>query len=223
MELGSDEAGKGPVLGPMVVAAVATTDQSVLPQGLADSKELEPDRRRELAAELEAADRVSVGVQVIGVERIDDPETDMNSLTVSGHAAAIDDAAAKRNRDTTETEPVTGLADAGDTSAKRFERRVTEACELSIDLDARHGADGEDAVVAAASIVAKVRRDERIARLDGQYEADIGSGYPSDPTTRQFLESYAAEHGTVPPCARRSWATCDDVLASVEQSGLEEF
>jgi len=222
MELGSDEAGKGPVLGPMVVAAVATPDRSTLPAGLADSKELAPDRRQELAAELDATETVSIGVETIPVDRIDAPETDMNFLTVAGHAAAID-AALMGTTQEDEVAPVTGLADAGDTSAERFGRRVRERCETTIELEARHGADGEDALVAAASIVAKVRRDEHIARLDHQYEADVGSGYPSDPTTRQFLETYAAEHGEVPPCARRSWSTCDDVLEPVEQSGLGEF
>ena len=51
----------------------------------------------------------------------------------------------------------------------------------------------------------------------------VGSGYPSDPTTRSFLRAYVADHGDVPDCARRSWSTCDDVLAAAEQSGLDDF
>jgi len=70
-----------------------------------------------------------------------------------------------------------------------------------------------------------VARDARMAAIDDGYpEYDgVGSGYPSDPTTRSFLRAYVADHGDVPDCARRSWATCDDVLAAAEQSGLDEF
>jgi ribonuclease HII len=218
MEIGSDEAGKGPVLGPMVVAAVGTVDRSALPDGVDDSKTLSRTRRDTLAETLRESGSLSVGIATIPVDRIDDSDTDMNTLAVSGHARAIDEAVESPRPDS-----VTGIADACDTSAERFTDRVTDACRTRIDLDARHGADGEDALVAAASIIAKVTRDEHIAELNARYDHDVGSGYPSDPTTRQFLEAYAAEHGTVPPCARRSWSTCEDVLAGVEQAGLEDF
>ncbi len=48
----------------------------------------------------------------------------------------------------------------------------------------------------------------------------MGSGYPSDPTTRTFLADYVDRHGELPACARRSWSTCDDVLAAASQSTL---
>jgi len=51
----------------------------------------------------------------------------------------------------------------------------------------------------------------------------VGSGYPSDPTTRAFLAGYVEEHGELPDCARTSWSTCDDVLAAARQSTLGEF
>lgn len=221
IQCGTDEAGKGPVLGPMVVAAVATADRSALPAAVADSKTLTPSRRQELARVLHSTDPLAVGTATITVEAIDDPATDMNTLTATGHARAIEDALSSLA--VPEEQDVTGLADACDTSPERFASRVTDACEMAVDLEARHGADDEDSLVAAASIVAKVRRDEYVEQLATEYDHEIGSGYPSDPKTRRFLETYAAEHGSVPSCARRSWSTCDDVLESVEQSGLEEF
>ena len=51
----------------------------------------------------------------------------------------------------------------------------------------------------------------------------MGSGYPSDPNTREFLESYVDTHGELPSCARESWSTCEDVLAAAEQTGLGQF
>lgn len=217
MELGSDEAGKGPVLGPMVVAAVGVKKGATVPDAVADSKTLSPTRRAALAAKLEAANGVTIGIEVVPVDRIDDPETDMNTLAVEGHAAAIDEVLVAADSQ------ATGLADACDTAADRFADRVTDCCESPIELEARHGADSEDALVAAASIIAKVTRDEHIEQLAAEYDRAIGSGYPSDTTTRAFLEEYTAEHGTMPACARKSWSTCETILQDVEQTGIEEF
>jgi ribonuclease HII len=93
---------------------------------------------------------------------------------------------------------------------------------VKAELRAEHRADETYLLVGAASIVAKVARDAHVAALAEQY-GDVGSGYPSDPATRAFLADYVAEHGELPPCARKSWSTCDDVLAAAEQSSLREF
>ena len=226
MPFGVDEAGKGPALGSMFAAAVHLEDPAVLPDGIADSKRLSPSRREELAATIREDDRISVGVAEIPPERIDDPETDMNSLSVAAHAEAIGDALGGLERDG--DGPVSGLCDACDTDADRFARRVAEACETalesatSLEIDARHGADDDSKLVGAASIVAKVERDAHVDAIAGEY-GDVGSGYPSDPNTREFLESYVGEHGDLPPFARESWSTCEDVLAAAQQTGLEQF
>ena len=210
---GVDEAGKGPVLGSMFAAAVAVDDPDSLPPGIDDSKNVAPARREEIAATLRAAAGVSVGVAEIPVARIDDPETDMNTLTVEAQATALAEIV---------TDDATGIADAGDTSEARFARRVAERVDAEIDLTAEHGADETYQVVGAASIVAKVARDAHVAALSEKH-GDLGSGYPSDPTTREFLASYVAENDCLPDCARRSWSTCEDVLAAHEQSGLGDF
>jgi len=51
----------------------------------------------------------------------------------------------------------------------------------------------------------------------------VGSGYPSDPTTRDFLREYVTEHDSLPDCARASWQTSQDALAAAEQSSLSDF
>jgi len=234
MHIGTDEAGKGPVLGPMVATAVGVPDPDVLPGDVADSKRLSPARREELDATIRDDDRIAVGVVAVGVDRIDDPDTDMNGLTVVAHADATESLLA--NEGTADATPdvadgsreIELLADACDTSEERFARRLSAAIDAdgsgtdALAVDARHGADDEDPVVAAASIVAKVERDARVAEIATEF-GDVGSGYPSDPTTRSFLEGYVREHERLPGCARRSWQTCEDVLASVEQAGLGEF
>lgn len=218
---GVDEAGKGPVLGSMFAAAVRVSDPADLPEGIDDSKNLAPARRADLAAALREADHIAVGVAEVPVARIDDPESDMNTLTVEGHAEALAQVA---------EDGAAGLADAGDTSEQRFANRVAEKVPHEVDLTAEHGADESHAVVGAASVVAKVERDAHVEALAERYAdeygpklADLGSGYPSDPTTREFLEAFVAEQGCLPDCARRSWSTCEDVLAEQEQSGLADF
>jgi len=217
-EFGVDEAGKGPVLGSMFAAAVAV-DPAELPDDVGDSKGIAPERRRELAATIREVG--SVGVAEITVERIDDEETDMNSLTVAAHAEALDSLADAVDGAPTD-DPMEGYVDAGDTNAVRFERRVEDAADAAIDARAEHGADETYTVVGAASIIAKVARDAHVEALADEY-GDVGSGYPGDDTTREFLEAYVADHEELPACARASWQTCTDVLAAQSQSSLGEF
>jgi ribonuclease HII len=211
MGFGVDEAGKGPVLGSMFAAAVRA-DPDELPDGVGDSKDIAPDRRERLDERIRAvADAVSVAE--IPVSRIDDPETDMNTLTVAAHAEALAGVA---------TDGLPGMVDAGDTDADRFGRRVADRVDARLELTAEHGADESDPLVGAASIVAKVARDGHVESLADSY-GEVGSGYPSDPTTREFLADYVERHGDLPDCARSSWSTCEDVLAAAEQSTLGEF
>ena len=220
MPFGVDEAGKGPVLGSMFAAAVWVEDEDVLPDGIADSKRLSPTRRETLAERIRSDARITVGVAEITTERIDDAHTDMNSLTVEAHAGSIERALSDVVDEATTT-PM-GLCDACDTDADRFARRVADACDLEIVVDAEHGADDGSPVVGAASVIAKVERDAHVAALSTEY-GEIGSGYPSDPTTRTFLEEYVATEAELPPCARTSWSTCTDVLETAGQRSLGEF
>lgn len=236
MYLGVDEAGKGPALGPMVAAAVVA-DPANLPADVDDSKRVAPARREEMAAALRRDPDVAVGVARVEPAEIDRPDTDMNTLTVRGQARAVQSALAALPDGV--AEPVRVVADAGDTSEERFAERlarfVSEGGEEgtsegtpslpSVDATAAHGADGDDPVAGAASVVAKVTRDAAMAEVDAAYQSydDVGSGYPSDPATRSFLADYVGDHGTLPDCARASWSTCEDALAAAEQSALDEF
>jgi len=216
MVVGADEAGKGPALGPMVAGAVRA-DPEALPAGLDDSKKLSPARREELAAELRDHPEIRVSTAAIEPARIDAPETDMNTLGVEAQAeavAAVADAADEV------------VADAADTDEARFGRRLREGVAdrgTAVEVTGEHGADETHAIVSAASVVAKVERDRRMAEIDAEHELAVGSGYPSDPTTRAFLADYVETHDDLPACARATWKTCEDALAAAEQSGLSDF
>ena len=88
-----------------------------------------------------------------------------------------------------------------------FRTRLAERlAKLAPELTLENKADVRFPVVSAASILAKVRRDARIADLAAAY-GEIGSGYPGDPVTRAFLVRWMKERGTPPPFARKRWAT----------------
>lgn len=211
--MGVDEAGKGPVLGSMFVAAVdydVSVDVDVV-----DSKQMTPGERTEAAGVLRDSCRYSV-VEVSAAE-VDDHVSgvgsSMNDLVVEAHAEALDRLDADG----------VAVVDASDTDEARFGRRVEVALEAAVDVDARHKADEDYPAVAAASVVAKVERDRHVAEISERYGRDVGSGYPSDPVTREFLRSYVDDEGGLPPEARSSWSTSEDVLKKAEQSALEEF
>lgn len=215
--VGADEAGKGPVLGSMFAAAVRVRDGVRLPDGLADSKQLTPERRDALASQLRATAGVEIGLAEVPVERIDDPATDMNSLTVEAQAKALGEVAGANDE---------VWCDAADVDADRFARRVRDALETSgtggLDIRAAHRADEDHPLVSAASVLAKVARDDHVAALTAEY-GEIGSGYPGDPATVRFLEAYVERHGRLPGCARASWETSERLLAAREQAGLEDY
>ena len=217
MRFGVDEAGKGPVLGSMFAAAVLA-DPAALPSDVGDSKTVAPARRAAMADEIrDAADRVAVAE--ITVAEIDDEETDMNTLTVEAHARALSKLFAGRDDGNGE---LSGFVDAGDTNAVRFGQRLRDRLDAEVDLRAEHEADGTYPIVGAASVIAKVARDAHVQALSAKY-GDVGSGYPSDPTTRTFLESYVETYSELPTCARESWQTSKDALAAAAQASLDAF
>ncbi len=214
--IGVDEAGKGPVLGSMFVAAVEYDETLAL--DVDDSKQLAPERRLELADDIQSNCTVAE-VEVTASEidsYVSGDETTMNDLMVAAHAEAL-----------TRLDVIgEAVVDASDTSENRFQRRVTEALEArdaDVTVTAEHGADESYPGVSAASIVAKVNRDRHVERISREHGEDVGSGYPGDPRTIEFLKSYVESNGELPPDARESWSTSRDVLGEHRQSTVTDF
>ena len=201
---GCDEAGRGPVVGDMFVAMVVLHDDS-LPKlhaaGVRDSKKLSPRRREELLPEiLDAAEAVAVA-------RVPPSSIDMGNLN-----RLFTDAVCRLARKVISRgySPSVLYIDAAG-SEDVVSHRVSTCLPQEVRVVAEHGADARYIPVAAASIVAKVLRDWHIETLKRLY-GDMGSGYPSDPRTRAWLESYLREHGKLPPVVRKSWATVRRLL-----------
>ncbi|MFP4591305.1 MAG: ribonuclease HII [Halobacteriales archaeon] len=211
--IGVDEAGRGPVIGSMFVAAVGVPDPAIVPDDVADSKTLAPARRRDLADRLSADPRVSTAVVEVSADTIDAEAGDLLGLVVRAFAEAIDRLDRPGWRVT---------LDAGEADAGRFADRVERHLDVTGPVTAAVRADATEPIVSAASVIAKEHRERHVERLGERY-GDVGSGYPADPTTRAFLAAHVEATGELPACARRCWQTSRDVLAAAEQSSLDGF
>jgi len=89
-----------------------------------------------------------------------------------------------------------------------------------IKIISEHKADENYPVVSAASILAKVTRDEEIEKIKQQIGVNFGSGYPSDETTQRFLEE---NYDKYPDIFRKTWKSYKNVLKQKSQKGLGEF
>jgi ribonuclease HII len=207
-----DEAGKGSVLGPMVVAAVGVSSEDILADlGVKDSKVLSAKERERLYIILRKKCRVAT--VKLDAQEIDIVRQDMtlNEAVARAHAQVID-----------KLSPTLAYVDACDVNTFRYAEMVKNHLELPCEIVSEHHADEKFPVVSAASIIAKVTRDRVIATLAKKY-GEIGSGYPSDPVTIRFLNSYIDEHRVPPPIARKSWKTVSAILAKKTQSSLGDF
>ncbi len=212
MICGVDEAGKGSVLGPMVVAAVGIPSEDVFSDlEVQDSKLLSPKMRERLYAIIRK--RFRVATVRIDAHEIDEIRTGitMNVCVARAHAQVID-----------RLSPSVAYVDACDVNAFRYADMVKSFLDQSCEIVSEHHADQTFRVVSAASIVAKVTRDRAIRTLAKKY-GNIGSGYPSDPVTIAFLSEYFDEHKCPPPIARKSWKTVTTMIAQKQQSRLSEF
>lgn len=207
---GVDEAGKGPVLGPMVTAGVLVLDPSELETlGIKDSKKLTPKKRESLFEEIISSWQTYTVVRT--PLEIDTRECTMNAFTAACHAEVV-----------RALHPDRIFLDACDVNAKRFGDTVLQLSGISAEICSEHKADAKYSVVGAASIVAKVTRDRYITELTSEY-GEIGSGYPSDRLTIEFLTEYIRTHGEPPTCARRSWQTVQNIIDRSRQTGLSDF
>ena len=198
MICGVDEAGKGPVIGPMVVAAVAIENaKDIQGLGVKDSKQLTPAKRKELANIIK--EKFAFAVEIIDAERVDEyrKQNKLNDLNREAFEKLI-----------SKLDPNVAYVDAADVNEHRFGRRIKEKLTNQKDTDviSMHKADTKIEVVAAASIIAKETREDEIRKLKEKI-GDFGSGYPSDERTIKFLKSFYADNGKWPTGTRKSWKT----------------
>ena len=203
MICGVDEAGKGPVLGPLVVAAVAVDNaKDIQDLGIKDSKQLTPEKRKELSNLIK--NKFSFAIEIIEAERVDEyrRQNKLNDLNREAFEKLI-----------SKLDPNVAYVDAADVNEHRFGKQIKEKLtnEKDTDVISMHKADAKIDVVAAASIIAKETRENEIRKLKEKI-GDFGSGYPSDERTIKFLKSFYADNGKWPTGTRKSWKTVERIL-----------
>ncbi|HIP66796.1 MAG TPA: ribonuclease HII [Candidatus Nanopusillus sp.] len=207
---GIDEAGRGPVIGPMVIVGIAVqnTKLKLLEElGVKDSKQLNFKERENIYNSiLKISDKYLI--KIISPQKIDEYVfgNKLNILEFEIMADIING-----------LQPDIVYID----SPSRNTKMVTEYIfskinNRNIKIVAENKADSKYPVVSASSIVAKVIRDREIQKIKKLTGIDFGSGYPSDPKTREAISKYYKE---LQNYIRKSWKTIRDA----KQKNLLEF
>jgi ribonuclease HII len=201
MIAGIDEAGRGPVIGPLVVCCASCRRE--------DEKQLKKlaskDSKALTAAQREAAyDKLKGFVTFRWVEI---SAMDLNKLM---DEMSLNDIEAKVMADLIKKLPEGGdaMVDMPDRYAWTFRKRMEKFGVTK--FEAEHKADENYPIVAAASICAKIIRDHKIEEIK-KATCDFGSGYPSDPKTVKALKDKASRK-LLEPFIRQKWKTLENIM-----------
>lgn len=220
--LGIDDAGRGPVIGPMILAGCLIdqkTSEELKKLGVKDSKKLTP-KRREMLAEIIREKSETFELVIIPPNEIDGKNYDgikLNELEAIACAEIIN----KINKGFGRIKVVVDCPST--TISKWLNFLKTKIENLSnLEVLAEHKADQNHISVSAASILAKSTREKEMDKLKEIYGIEIGSGYCSDPSSMAFLYKYAEkykEHGIF----RQTWETWKNTIQKRSQMKLSEF
>jgi ribonuclease HII len=205
LSVGIDEAGRGCVIGPLVVAIVAADHSDrrwFNERNVRDSKIVPPKQRDDLAKRIK--DRCWFQLRVAHPPMIDDAVRD-RSRTLNGLELEMMADLLREFSDEHGDAEATALVDAPSINAQGFLEKLYSASgwEAMERLHAKHEADRTDRTVAAASILAKHERERLITKLKKELGVDFGCGYSHDEVTRSFVRTCPRDA----TCVRWSWAT----------------
>lgn len=192
---GVDEAGRGPVLGPLVVSIVCAETSTLSEIGARDSKTLSSSSRGRLDKLIRERSEFVLSREISAPElnRMMD-SINLNDIEENAYSELI------------ESSPFdcTIYVDSFDVNEKRLSEKLSRRTRKKVVCE--HRADSKFPAVSAASIISKVLRDTRIRELEEEY-GRLGSGYPSDPVTMDFLRQSARDNTDLSGVARTHWKT----------------
>ncbi len=192
---GIDDAGRGPMLGPLVIAGISLDKKKLrklTSLGVKDSKKLSPKLRESLYKKI--------------IDIVDDyyvAKISPRSIDASVKKHCLNGLEAKyMAKVVSKLNPDVSYVDSCDVNPTRFGKEISKLSD-NHKIKSYHRADSRFVVVSAASILAKVTRDRAIAKL--RKEHDLGSGYPSDSVTVKFVTKYYKKNHEMPSFVRKSW------------------
>jgi ribonuclease HII len=198
---GVDDAGRGSVIGPLVIAGVLMKKediQKLVEMKVRDSKLLSPQRRETLEVEIKKV------VEKYAVIRLSPQEIDQVVLTGKKFHRLNRLEAQTMAKIIEVLKPDIAYVDASDVVEERFKEHILECLPFKVEIVSEHKADRNYPIVSAASILAKVERDRAIAELKNVY-GDFGCGYPTDQKTIEFLKQCIEKSEEYPDFVRKSW------------------
>ncbi len=175
----------------------------MIKKGIKDSKLLTPKKRQILFGHVVSIAE-SICICRINIAEIDFHVFKNNLNTLEAEAMAITISNMKSDKT---------YVDSCDVNPSRYQRTISSFLKRnSTKLISMHHADKLNVVVSGASIIAKVIRDSEITKIRVKY-GDIGSGYPSDKKTIEFVRQWFRQKNEIPPFARRSWKPAQMILS----------
>ncbi|MCH7850856.1 MAG: ribonuclease HII [Nanoarchaeota archaeon] len=213
--LGIDDAGRGPVIGPMTLAGVIIDEnenEELKSYGVKDSKLLTPKNRKLIKEKINS--RFKSHIEISSPKEIDE-STNLNYLEAIKSAMIIN----KLTKE--ETDKVKVIIDCPSTNLKAWREDVWKLLEKKeiINLTVEHKADLNHPTVSAASILAKEKREDEIEKLKMDLDIDFGSGYPADPKTKEFIKNNF-ENKSYKSIIRYSWNTVKRLQKAKKQKKL---
>jgi ribonuclease HII len=216
MILGIDEAGRGPVLGPMMVCGYLIDEKKIgklHDYGVKDSKMLTPQKRKSILPKIKklADDYILLKISAKEIDKLRDI-TNLNRIEI-----------AKMQNIINLLRPDKVIIDSPEVNTKKFAEKIkAKIRNKNIDLICENFADKKYKEVGAASIIAKVHRDREIEKLHKKY-GFFGSGYTSDERTIAFLKNWIKMNKEFPDFVRKSWLTAVLLKEEAEQRKILEF
>jgi len=213
---GIDEAGRGCAIGPLVIAAVLFEEETI-PKlnelGVKDSKKISPKKREKLSEDIK---KIAIDFRIFELppQVIDkvvfrsQPLKRLNYLETMIMAKLV-----------RELKPDIVYMDPPDVDSQRCSEQVKSVIKYNIEVICEPRADDKYTSTGAASILAKVTRDQRIKELHKLY-GDFNSGYAGDRKTQKFIQEYFSQNKECPDFMRASWVTVQRHLKPFKQMKL---
>ncbi len=213
--LGIDDAGRGPVLGPMILAGVLIKpkeEKIIQSWGAKDSKLLTPKIRREIKEKIKQ--QFKYHIEITQPKEIDE-SSNLNYLEAIKTAKIINELTKNLN------EKVKVIVDCPSVNIQAWSDDVQQLIKKPeiVQLSCEHKADFNHPVVSAASIIAKEKREDEIYKLKLQLKKNFGSGYPADPKTKEFIAKNF-NNKKYKHIIRFSWKTVKKLIKAKNQEKL---
>jgi len=224
LTLGIDDAGRGPLIGPMILSGVlvdSTQANKLKKLKVRDSKIVSQEERVELAGLIEK-NSLKIKIVISFPAEIDsavEGSSNLNTLEAKKAGEIINSI----NKGKFRKNKIKVIVDCPSNNLMAWKGTLLRFIEFKDNLEVicEHKADANHISVAAGSIMAKVTREQEVAKIK-KVHGGIGSGYASDPITQTFLKKNGrrlSDSGIF----RKSWATWKKLFPTTGQKTLDGF